>query len=275
MSVKISTKILAILLFLGVLMTALPVFGQNITQAYSSDVILRRGMIVGLSEQNLRKVEPINSSQYERMHGVVVGSNDVPLMLDNQTETVYVANAGRFTVLVSNQAGNIDVGDFITVSAISGIGMKASNSDPIVLGKAIESFNASDSNQSISQATVKDAGGNEKSLQIGQILVDVNISKNPLLQTDNSLPSALRKASELIAGRPISSTRVYLGLIVLLIASALAASMLYSAVRSAIIAVGRNPLGKKVILKSLVQVVGISVMIFLSGIFGVYLLLKL
>jgi hypothetical protein len=275
MSVKIFSKILICLASITVLLAALPALAQNVTQAYSTDTVLRRGMIVGLNEENLRKVETVSSDQYERMHGVVVGSNDSALLLDSETETIYVATTGRFTVLVSDQNSNIAIGDYVTVSSVSGIGMKASSSDQIVLGRAIESFDGDDSNQVVSTATVKDAKNNEKQLRIGQILVGIDVSKNPLLKTDNSLPSILRKASELIAGHPVSSARVYIGLAVLAIASIISGSILYSAVRSGMIAVGRNPLGKKVIIKSLMQVVIISTIIFLSGVFGVYLLLKL
>ena len=55
----------------------------------------------------------------------------------------------------------------------------------------------------------------------------------------------------------------------------IAGSLIYSAVRSSLIAIGRNPLSKKSIIRGLFQVVIIGLMVFLSGIFGVYLLLRL
>lgn len=276
MRVQIFRKtIIATIVSLTAMFFAVPLLAQNVTQSYSTDSVLRRGMIVGLDEENLRKVETVSSDQYERIHGVVVGSNDSAILLNSETETIYVATTGRFSVLVVNQSGNINVGDYVTVSAVSGIGMKAGSSDPIVLGKAIESYDASDPNQVISTVTVKDSKNQEKQLQVGQILVDIYVSKNPLLATDSSLPSVLRKASELIAGHPVSSVRVYISLAVLAVASIIAGSLLYSAVRSSFIAIGRNPLSKKLIIRSMMQVFFISTMIFLSGAFGVYLLLKL
>jgi hypothetical protein len=276
MRIQIFRKTIALtIVSLMAVLLAVPLLAQSVTQAYSTDSVLRRGMIVGLNAQNLRKVETISSDQYEQMHGVVVGSNDSAILLDSETETIYVATTGRVSVLVNNQNGNIAAGDYVTVSAVSGIGMKASSSDQVVLGKAIESYDANNTNQVISTVTVKDSNNQEKQLGIGQILVDINISKNPLLATDNSLPSILRKASELIAGRPVSSVRVYISLAVLAVASIIAGSLLYSAVRSSLIAIGRNPLSKKMIMRSVMQVFFISAMIFLSGAFGVYLLLKL
>ena len=86
---------------------------------------------------------------------------------------------------------------------------------------------------------------------------------------------ALRRASEAIAGKPVSPARVYISIIVLLAAAAIAGSLIYSAVRSSVIAIGRNPLSKRSIIRGLFQVVIIGILVFLSGVFGVYLILNL
>jgi hypothetical protein len=248
---------------------------QTVTQGYGSDVVLQRGMIVGLKKDDLRKVEPINNDQYDRLHGVVIGANDSAVLLGNDNEKVYVASGGRFSVLVSDQAGNINQGDYVTISSVAGIGMKAGDYDPVILGKALETFKSSDSGQVVGTAKVKDTNGKEQQIKIGRILVDVSIGKNPLLKSDNNLPNALRRASEMIAGKSVSPIRVYLSLVILVVAAMIAGSLIYSAVRSSLIAIGRNPLSKKSIIRGLFQVVIIGLMVFLSGIFGVYLLLRL
>jgi hypothetical protein len=46
-------------------------------------------------------------------------------------------------------------------------------------------------------------------------------------------------------------------------------------VRSSMIALGRNPLSRKSILRGMFQVIITSIIIFICGLFGVYLLLKL
>jgi hypothetical protein len=51
--------------------------------------------------------------------------------------------------------------------------------------------------------------------------------------------------------------------------------MLYSGIRSGMIAVGRNPLSKKSIMRSLIETVIAGLIVFAVGIFAVYLLLKL
>ena len=248
---------------------------QTVTQGYSADTVLQRGMIVGLKKDDLRKVEPINSAQFERLHGVVISANESAVLLGRDEEKVYVASCCRYTVLVSNQNGDIGYGDFVSLSSVSGIGKKAGDRDPVVLGKAIEGFSAKDSAKIVGTAKVKSADGNDQQITIGHVLVDISIGKNPRLKTDDNLPEALKRVSEMVAGKPVSPARVYLSLVILSISAIISGSLIYSAVRSALIAIGRNPLSKKSIIRGLFQVVLIGLMVFLSGIFGVYLLLKL
>ena len=268
------------LLFVGAIILALVFVGlsasaQTITQGYGADTVLQRGMIVGLKKDDLRKVEPINSDQFDRLHGIVVSANESAVLLGSETEKVYVANGGRYAVMVSDQGGKISNGDYVALSSISGIGMKAGDYDPVIIGRAIEVYDPTDSAQVIGTATVKNSSGQERQIKIGRVTVDVAIGKNPLLKTDNSLPSALKRASEMIAGKSVSPARVYISLVVLAMSALIAGSLIYSAVRSSLIAIGRNPLSKKSIIRGLFQVVIIGLMVFLSGIFGVYLLLKL
>lgn len=248
---------------------------QTVTQGYTSDSLLQPGMIVGLSKDDPRKVEPINSDAFDKVHGVVISAGDSAVLLGRDNEKVYVASGGRFVTLVSSQNGNINVGDYVAVSSVSGVGMKAGDLEPVIVGKAIEPFDPNNKEHVRSTAKIKDSSGKERDISLGLITVDISIGKNPMLRSDNTLPTALRKASELIAGKPVSPIRVYLGLIVLACATAIAASLIYGAVRSSLIAVGRNPLSKKSIIRGLFQVVIIGIIVFLSGIFGVYLLLKL
>jgi hypothetical protein len=267
--ISIGAAIILLLVFV------IPVIAQSVTQGYGADVVLQQGMIVGLKKDDLRKVEPVNKDQFDRVHGIVVGANDSAVLIGRENEKVYVATGGRFTVLVSDQKGNINQGDFVTVSSVSGIGMKSGEDDPIVVGKALESFKATDNNQVIATASVKESGGKQRQLKLGHVLVDISVGKNPRLKLDSNLPEALRRASELIAGKAVSPIRVYISLVVLIVTSIIAGSLIYSAVRSSLIAVGRNPLSKKSIIRGLFQVVIIGLMVFLSGVFGVYLLLKL
>ena len=248
---------------------------QSVTQGYKSDTLLQNGMIVGLDPKDVTKVEPINSAQYNLLHGVVVNPSNSIILIGNNSTNVYVSTSGRVSVMVNDQNGNINPGDYVALSSVSGIGDKATLTDPLVLGKSVSAFNATDSAQQIGTVTVKDSTGKTSSLHIGYVTIDIAIGKNPLIVTDNSLPSILSRASNLVAGKIVSPVRVYVSILVLAITAFVSGSLIYGGVRSSMISIGRNPLSKKVITRSLTQVVIVSLLVFLSGVFGVYLLLKL
>jgi len=248
---------------------------QSVTQGYKSDTLLQNGMIVGLDPKDVTKVEPINSGQYSLLHGVVVNPSSSIILVGNNSTNVYVSTSGRVSVMVNDQNGNINPGDYVALSSVSGIGDKAIATDPLVLGKSVSAFNATDSAQQIGTVTVKDSTGKTSSLHIGYVTIDIAIGKNPLIVTDNSLPSVLSRASNLVAGKIVSPVRVYVSILILAITAFVSGSLIYGGVRSSMISIGRNPLSKKVITRSLTQVVIVSLLVFLSGVFGVYLLLKL
>jgi hypothetical protein len=248
---------------------------QSVTQGYKSDTLLQNGMIVGLDPKDVTKVEPINSGQYNLLHGVVVNPSNSIILIGNNSTNVYVSTSGRVSVMVNDQNGNINPGDYVALSSVSGIGDKAIVTDPLVLGKSVSAFNAGDSAQQIGTVSVKDSTGKTSSLHIGYVTIDIAIGKNPLIVTDNSLPSVLSRASNLVAGKIVSPVRVYVSILILAITAFVSGSLIYGGVRSSMISIGRNPLSKKVITRSLTQVVIVSLLVFLSGVFGVYLLLKL
>ncbi len=274
----IKTKIKRILaaIGLGLLLAArlsYSVPAQTVTQAYNADQQLERGMIVRQKKDEPTKVEPLTGDTADKMHGVVVNPNDAPVTLSAEGRTFFVATGGHFEMLVSNQNGPIGPGDYVSISALPGIGMKADQNQPVIAGKALGSFDGTAN--TVSKIELKDAGGS-RSVSVGRMEVDIDISRNPLQKaTDSNLPGILKKVSEAIANKPVNAPRVYLSLSVFVATALVSGSILYAGVRSSITAIGRNPLSKKSITRSLIQVILTSLIIFISGTFGVYLLLKL
>lgn len=251
-----------------------PLKAQTVTQGYNSDQSLQRGMIVTIKKDDGTKVELASQKNIDQLHGIVVNNNDAPVTLSSGTSQVYVATTGKFKVFVSNQSGTINAGDYITISALDGIGMRAGTKEKVVIGRALESFDGKAS--SLSQTKVKDSAGTEVAVSIGRIDVDLKVSSNPLYrQPSANIPEFLQNASEAIAGKPVNPVRVYIGVGIFLISTLVALSLMYGGVRSAIISVGRNPLSKKSIIRSMTQVIIVGMTIFISGIFGVYLLLRI
>jgi hypothetical protein len=251
-----------------------PLSAQSVTQGYSSDKTLQRGTVVSLDGENTNKVVTADKQNQERLHGVVVASNDSSFTLSNESEKTFVATVGRFDMLVSTEGGTIQPGDFLTISSIAGIATKAGELDPYTVGKAIVGFDGAEN--AISSQELKDSLGNTNNVSIGRILVDIGVGSNPLLRpAESTLPEFLEKAAEQIADKPVSPVRVYISVIILLAAAGVAGSLLYSGTRSSMVSIGRNPLAKKSVSKSLIQIILFSIIIFLIGLFGVYLLLRL
>ncbi len=249
------------------------VFAQTITQGYASDSSIQRATVVSINLDDAKKVEPATLDNEDRLHGVVVSQNDAPFTLSTEDQNVFVATTGRFEMFVSNENGVIQAGDLLTVSRVAGIAMKASDSDLYVIAKAISGF---DGQVAVLSTTTIDDGGVDTKVSIGRVQADIGVAGNPLFKPSKAnLPGFLEKLAENIAQKPVNPTRVYLSIFIFLSSTIVAGTLLYSGVRSGIISIGRNPLSKKSITKSLVQVILTSVIILLLGIFGVYLLLRL
>jgi len=288
--------ILATSLLLGTLLTSVPAMAasskssssssstsgsQNIssgvTQSYNSDSSVQVGMIVKLKDKDPSSVVPLAYGDIKDMLGVLVPQNNATIVLSPQTvkqQQVLVATSGTYSVLVSNQDGPIKVGDYITISALDGVGMKASEAETQVLGKAAAAF--SGTGNVIGTITLKTTAGHDSTVALSRIPVDLTIAHNPLFsKSADYVPSFLAKAAVAIANRPVTAARIYLSLVILFITSLVTGNMLYSGVRSGMAAIGRNPLSKKSIIKSLIETVMAGLIIFVVGVFAVYLLLKL
>jgi hypothetical protein len=268
-------KVLALtgLLCLVALSLAGPLEAQTLTQGYGADESLQRGMIVRLKQEDASKVESLTIESIEKMHGVVVDANDAPVTLSAEGQKVFIATVGRFDTLVSSQGGEINPGDYITISALRGVGMKAGTKEPVVVGRAITGFNGRDG--VISKAEFKN-GDNTQSVSISRIQVDIGVARNPLLKAaEPNLPEFLKRAAESLAGKPVSPAKAYISAVIFVLSTIIAATLMYGGIRSAITSIGRNPLSKKSIIRGMLQVIITGLIIFISGIFGVYLLLKL
>ncbi len=251
-----------------------PLSAQTVTQGYNTDQTIQRGLIVNLKKNDGTKVELSTTNSIDHILGVAVDANDAPVTLSSDAAKVFVATTGHFDVIVSTQGGAINTGDYITVSGLDGIGMKAGTKEPIVVGRALASFDGKAG--AISTTSVKDSTGAQHPVSIGRIQVDLSVARNPHLKApEANIPEFLQKAATAIAGKPVNAVRIYLGLTIFLISTIVATSLLYGGVRSGIISIGRNPLSKKSIIRGMMQVVVVGLTIFISGIFAVYLLLKI
>ncbi|HEV7454796.1 MAG TPA: hypothetical protein VGO07_06070 [Candidatus Saccharimonadales bacterium] len=251
------------------------VSAQNVTQGYSSDQALQNGMIVRLKAGDGTKVVSLKQQEASEMLGITVANNDAPVSLSDPTKKqVFIATFGKYDVLVSNQNGPIKSGDYITISAVEGVGMKAGTDQEIILGKAVGNFTGAGDADSRVQLT--DSLGGKQDVSLKRVRVDISVAHNPNFSGDITagVPRFLSKAAQLVTKKPVTALRIYAGMGVLALAVGVAGGIIYAGVRTGMTAVGRNPLAKGSITKNLVTVVLIAIIVVLIGVIAVYLLLK-
>lgn len=269
---------------LGLVLTGLFVAGgtaaaQAVTRAYNTDQQLQRGMIVRLAEKNNTKVEALKAAEIDKMEGVIVAANDSPVTLsaaDQSMQQVFVATTGRYNVLVSNQNGAIKKDDYITISAVAGVGMKADGKQSRIVGKALSGFDGA--NNVSGKMTVKNSSNTQIPITLSLIAVEINVAHNPIEDKKSSLIPGmefLQKAAGEVVNHEVEPGQLYLALAALIVSAFIAGSILYAGVKTSMTAIGRNPLAKASVMRNLLSVVVTSIIILIIGIVAVYLILKL
>jgi hypothetical protein len=261
--------------------TLLPVsavsIGGGSVQGYSADTALDTGTIVQLTGKDANRVKIAQQSELQNTFGVVVDRSVLPVVLSNSglQNEVFVAASGTYTVLVSDQAGSIAPGDYVTLSSINGVAMKAGTEEKTVFGRANAPFDGK--GLTLGSSELKDVDGNtNKRVKLGSIPVTIDIKSNPNEKsTEAQLPDMLKRIGQAIAEKEVSPVRIYLSLGITLISILAAIAILYSGVRNGVISIGRNPMSKKSIFRALLEVILTSILILIIGLFAVYLLLRL
>lgn len=249
-------------------------------QTYTSSSPLQIGTIVQLSSGGTaNSVEPATFAKMQQMYGTVIDPNNLPITVTDTSvkNETYVATSGRYAVLVDTQNGPIKEGDYVTMSAVDGVAMKAGTYDEqqYVFGRAAADFDGK-TNVIDSTSLKKSNGSDYKTVQIGVIPVSITIQRNPNQKsTKVNLPPFLQEAGQAIAQKPIGPGRLYMALLITGLCVCVALVTLYAGIRNAVIAIGRNPLSKKSIFRGLLEIILTSFLILIIGLFAVYLLLKL
>lgn len=279
---KISRIILSSAAIVAVAVAAcLPVsavsYGGGSAQGYASDTPLDNGTIVQLTGKDSNRVKIATQSDLQNMFGVTVDRNQLPLTITHesiQNET-FVAVSGTYNVLVSTQGGSIAAGDYVTLSSVNGVAMKAGTEEKTVFGRAAEAFDGK--GVTLGTTELKDtAGKSHKTVKLGQIPVTIDIRSNPNQKsTKVKVPSFLERAGLAIAEKPVSPFRIYLSVAIAIVCVIAAIAIIYAGVRSGVISIGRNPMSKKSIFRALTSVILTSILILIVGLFAVYLLLRL
>lgn len=263
------------------IVAALPVFAVNYgggsVQGYATETPLDTGTIVQLTGKDAKEVKVATQAELQNMFGVTVDRNQLPVTLSNENlkNETFVAASGTYNVLVSTQGGTIASGDYVTLSSVNGIAMKAGTEEKTVFGRANAPFDGK--GVTLGTTTLKDTTGKtNKTVTLGMVPVTIDIRSNPNdKSTKVQVPEFLERVGQAIAEKEVSPIRIYLSVGITVVSLIAAIAVLYSGVRSGVISIGRNPMSKKSIFRALLEVILTCVLILMVGLFAVYLLLKL
>ena len=245
------------------------VVAASISVGYLTTQALPSGAIVAPDSQNNGAVVPADSDSNSNILGVVVV--DSTLAVSQANTQVQVTTEGVAKVLVSNINGSVNKGDRIIASPLAGIGMKATETGK-VLGVAQDSLSAKSTG--VQYQTVTDKLGKQKQVMVGLVPLTINITTYQPDTGQTALPGFIKDVSGAISGKSVSPTRIWSSLIILLVTLLVVVVLLYGAVRSSIGAIGRNPLAKSAIQRSMTRVILLAVFILSVSSSAIYVILR-
>lgn len=226
----------------------------DISHSYQAGSNITPGSIVSLDPQQSDYVQAANINNGSRLLGVVVGAGGSLIALDPTTGTVQVAISGTVNTLVSTINGPINIGDQIAVSPFSGVGMKALSGSHVI-GLAQSALSASSSNVITQQVTNKQGGKSQ--IKIGYIRISIATGVDTAGSEEGL--NSLQKFAQSIVGHPVSTLRIILCVVVSVFALVALIVLIYASVHSSIIAIGRNPLARYSIFRSLAITFGLAI----------------
>ena len=250
--------------------TGTPVLAAGLSQGYPVDAPIAPGSIVALASDGSGRVVPATQTLVPRVIGVVVPADSNTLSLSSSGTQVQVTTDGVATVFVSTANGDIKTGDYITVSPVTAIGMKAT-ANGRVIGVAQEGF----TRQSAGAQTIKiGSGQNVSQVAVGRIAVQVGVTTFNLSKTTPVATTAIQNFASAVAGKQVSVIKAFIAFAILLVGIVSASILLYAGVRSSIVAIGRNPLAKAPISRSLNKIIAMVIGILTVSIGSVWLVIK-
>ena len=203
------------------------------------------------------------------MVGVAVASDDSLLAVDADSGRTQVATSGSADVLVSTLNGDIKVGDQIAVSPFNGVGIKAVPGSHII-GQAQVGFNGG---QGAITQTVTDRDGKEKEIKVGLVTVNISVGTDTTSGGGEDL-NALQRAAQSLTGHTVSTTRVIIALVVAVVTLMILITLIYGSIYSSIISIGRNPLAKYAVFRTLGSVLAVASLVAVLAGTMIFLLLR-
>jgi hypothetical protein len=228
----------------------------NISHSYQAAKGVNNGSLVSLDPSRSGFVEPANTANDGQLLGVAVATNDSLVAIDPGPGQVQIATSGGATALVSTLNGDIHVGDAVGVSPFGGIGMKALLGSRVI-GLALAPFNAQTPGATTQQVTNK--RGKTTAVKVGYARVNIAIGVNASALSTSNL-NTLQQAVKTLTGHTVATSRITISLVVALVAIIALITLVYASIYGSIVSVGRNPLAKYAVFRTLGSVLGLAVL---------------
>jgi len=222
---------------------------SSIAQAFQvEDSSIVTGALVSLKSGTANTVELATATNIDQLLGVAGDSSLIEL--SSGKDTIQIVTSGEAKALVSDLNGKVKVGDKITASPIAGVGMKTTTGS-LVIGTA----QADLTSVTTEARDITDKQGKKQTVHIGVIPLQVDkVFYEPPGASNSYLSPAVQDFASNLVGHSVSPVRIMIALLLAFLLLVVITVLLYSAVRSSIISIGRNPLSKKAIWKSMLEV---------------------
>jgi hypothetical protein len=259
--------VLALVLLLGGI-----AYASNLSHSYTIDGQAKIGSLISLSNTKANTAVLANSKNSDYLIGVAVSPNDSLLAVDPNSAitSVQVATSGVARTLVSSLNGSIRVGDSISTSPFNGVGMKASSNSRFV-GIAQETFDTN--TKGTSELTVTNTSGVESKILVGYIKVNIAVGGSNTVATA-AQTAGLQAVVKSVTGHEVSLIRAAFIVIIALVATASLVVLTYASVYGGIVSIGRNPLAKFAVMRSVESVLAMAALIAFIAITTIFLLLR-
>ncbi|MEI9913645.1 MAG: hypothetical protein WDN66_01405 [Candidatus Saccharibacteria bacterium] len=243
----VSALIILLVSLLG--FTTVSAASPNISRSYSSSSSIPNGSLVSLVSAKSTSIQLANTGNAQWLVGVAETTSQSLLAVNPSNGKVQVATDGSVNVLVSTVNGNIPVGAPVAVSPFNGVGMKANNGNRIV-GTADTSFNSSTAGAVKEQAT--ESNGGSKQLTVGYIKLTISVGT---YNSSSLSVQSIQQFVEAFTGHPVSILRIIISMVIAFVAILAIVVLIYASIYGTIISIGRNPLAKSAIFRTLTSVI--------------------
>lgn len=259
-----------IALFSGV--SALAV-ANSISRTYkTNDKELTIGMAVSLGSTNQTEVVRSKPENSKSFLGIVSKGSDNLITLSSPLQDVIVTTNGPVSALVSDLNGSVKKGDILAVSPLEGVLMRASDLVDTQQYPAVGL--ALSEPKKVSEASVKDASGADKQVAIATAHIELDSSLSGKTDYNGTAKrSTLVVFARSMTGKWVSEWQALGAFAVFITVLLTVAVIVYGTVRSAIMALGRNPLSRKVIAWQIFRVLGLALGLFIFGSLAAFFIL--